>query len=576
MADTDYGNIDPLAGADSSSAPDPSTIAGPTPMQQQPPDVSGSSVAPAPDALVNQLPATSNPPVQAPTVNPSAPKPSMWLQVVQGALSGLAGSAGATHFGGGLAMGAAAQQQAQQQKTFADIQSADRAAQAARVDKQMHQEDEQMQMRRDDHAMQTVKFNKEVLGIEYEAIPNTGTNAKQYLDQSVSNSNGNGASVPAGIVMSPTTIFIPKAGANTAQVQTSAYNKMAPVLGLPVMPDGQNITPEAYQSASNQFMGHDRSGGLFDPKQLPSQIANMKANLDNYSKSPTKNDQVLAQGQNTLKVMQAQLDGNNKNEADAAAQKEQALGPVKANNAGLEEKAKLPYELSKVRAEQAAKDGDPNSAGQLLVNGDVAPSQIISARNPAFAQAAFTAAKKANPNWNAQQAEGYFKAAGAPSNVNFFGSAKSLTDPGGTLDQLATNFKDLPNGKIPAYNKMADWTAAAAGSGATAKFAQTAIGVADDYAKVMGGGTGSDSGREEVLKSFAQSHSQAGMDGAIQAARDAVASQTNSRIGSNPVMQRMYGSPKAKPQVAAGQQVTLKNGSTVTVKTINPDGTFTY
>ena len=69
----------------------------------------------------------------------------------------------------------------------------------------------------------------------------------------------------------------------------------------------------------------------------------------------------------------------------------------------------------------------------------------------------------------------------------------------------------------------------------------TAIGVADDYAKVMGGGVGSDASRLQVLHSFANAQNPAQMQAAIDAARNAVRSQVGARIGRNRVMMKLYG-----------------------------------
>lgn len=262
--------------------------------------------------------------------------------------------------------------------------------------------------------------------------------------------------------------------------------------------------------------------------------ATLQQKLDTYSARPDADPLAASLLKNQLETFTSAV--NSKNKITSDRQAAAAAAQTKAEQA-----AQLPYVLAKTKAEEAVKDGDPNAAGQLLVSGDVAPSQIVSARKPAFAQAAFSAAKQINPNWNAQSAEGYFKVAGSEDNVKFFGSAKSLTDQNGTLDQLQTAYTALPNGKIPIFNKLSDWRAAASGSGATAGFAQTAIGVADDYAKVMGGGTGSDSARNEVLKSFSMASSAPQMAAAINAARQAVDSQMSSRIGGNPVLRNMYG-----------------------------------
>jgi len=215
----------------------------------------------------------------------------------------------------------------------------------------------------------------------------------------------------------------------------------------------------------------------------------------------------------------------------------------------------LEIDKAKKSAEQAIADGDPNAAAQLLVNGTVAPSQLISSRKPEFAQKAFTAAAQLQPGWNAQQSEASYKVAGSPAQVAFFGSSKSLTDKGGTLDQLAAAGKDIPDGQIPIFNTVADALKASTGSGPVAKYAAVALGVADDYAKVMGGGQGSDSSREQALKLISAKQSPEQRAASIEGIRGAVGSQTTSRIGNNTVLQKMYGGDASKP-AAAGKTLS--------------------
>lgn len=274
----------------------------------------------------------------------------------------------------------------------------------------------------------------------------------------------------------------------------------------------------------------------FDEQNLPAVLASRKQMLAQYQNHTDASGNPDADPA-TVSALQSSVDFLTKAQADVSAARTKQASDIAAADA----KARLPYELAKTKAEEAVKDGDPNAAGQLLVNGDVAPSQLVSSRKPSFATQAFSAAKRLDPTWNSQAAEGYFKAAGSPQNVQFFGSAKSLTDQGGTLDQLQAAYDKLPNGRIPALNKFSDWASAATGGGATAGFAQTAIGVADDYSKVLGGGQGSDTSRDQVLQSFARSGSPQQMAAAISAARLAVDSQMKSRIGKNPVIRNMYG-----------------------------------
>jgi len=213
---------------------------------------------------------------------------------------------------------------------------------------------------------------------------------------------------------------------------------------------------------------------------------------------------------------------------------------------------------SEAQAHQAMQDGDPKSAAQLLINGDIAPSQIISSRKPAFAQQAFQAAHDlSGGQWNAQQADAQFNVAKSPGNVQFFGAAKSLTDPGGTLDQLKAAGKDIPQGQLPAFNTLADWEKAQTGSGPIAKYAAIALGASDDAAKVMGGGVATDTARLQFLNNIAAKLSPEQRAGAIEGTRGAVNSQINSRIGANPIMRRMYG---GNQQPGGGTGAPQNNG----------------
>lgn len=209
--------------------------------------------------------------------------------------------------------------------------------------------------------------------------------------------------------------------------------------------------------------------------------------------------------------------------------------------------SKLALVKAEKAAEQAIADGDPKAAAQLLVSGTVAPSQLISSRKPAFAQQAFSEAAKLQPGWTATRADAEYKVASSPANVGFFGSAKSLTDKGGTLDQLAAAAKDIPDNQIPVFNTVEDAIKASTGSGPIAKYASIALGVADDYSKVMGGGQGSDASRTQALHLVGAKLSPEQRKASIEGIRGAVSSQTNSRIGKNPVLQQMYGDSASAP-----------------------------
>jgi hypothetical protein len=76
----------------------------------------------------------------------------------------------------------------------------------------------------------------------------------------------------------------------------------------------------------------------------------------------------------------------------------------------------------------------------------------------------------------------------------------------------------------------------------------------------MGGGQGSDTSRLQALNLINKNASPQARAGAVQGIRDAVQSQATTRIGSNPVLKRMYGDtvqPSAATPAPSGLGVRL-------------------
>jgi hypothetical protein len=217
------------------------------------------------------------------------------------------------------------------------------------------------------------------------------------------------------------------------------------------------------------------------------------------------------------------------------------------------------------RAEQVITQGDPVTAGKLLADGSLTLSELKSrGTTPDFIVQATNAAQKANPGFNPQKAEADLAVAKSPANVAFFGSAKSLTDPGGTLDQLKAAGKEIPQNEFPVFNSLADVYKAQTGSGPVAKYAAILLGVADDYAKVTGGGAGTEGMQKLIMSLAPEKASPEQRDGAIDGFRGAVGSQTTSRIGNNTVLQKMYGSGPAKQQTQQAAATKTYKGQTYT------------
>jgi len=317
--------------------------------------------------------------------------------------------------------------------------------------------------------------------------------------------------------------------------------------------------------------------GLLDPQhiQLAQQLvqsgdpAAIRQQLDFYAKSLGGYSKIQEQAKKDLELQQekGKTDPNAPNYAPSEQAVAAGTAPLAAQikagkvaqgaaQAGADERARLPGEMALAKQRQALSQGDPAAAGHLLVTGEATLSELKArGSTPEFiAKTLYAASKESSGKYNAQAADAQFAVAKSPTQVQFFGSAKSLTDKGGTLDQLAETAKNIPQHQMPIFNSLDDWTKAAAGSGPLAEYAARVLGVADDYAKVMGGGTGSDASRLSAANLISAKLSKEGRDGAISGIRGSVGSQIKSRIGKNPTLLRMYGDDF--PDAASGGSAT--------------------
>jgi hypothetical protein len=244
------------------------------------------------------------------------------------------------------------------------------------------------------------------------------------------------------------------------------------------------------------------------------------------------------------------IEGAKKAVGDASAQ----LGSIEKETSPAMLQFKAKEAANSAAIQQAIKNGSAEDAGKMLAQHLVAPSEIAARSNPSFLVQANKAALKYDSTYDAEKADADFNVAKAPQNVDFFASANSLTNKGGTLDQLEDQYKKLPTDlgrQFPFLNTIQDYRSYQAGNPAMAGFKQTALAAADDYAKVVGGGTGSDASRAEFMQGFSHIHSAAGFQAAIDAARAGVGSQQDARIGSNPILKNMYGGGTAASRTTA-------------------------
>lgn len=265
------------------------------------------------------------------------------------------------------------------------------------------------------------------------------------------------------------------------------------------------------------------------------------AALANMEKNPT-----AMAGQNSSAAV-AQLSGMLASETDPALKyrESQLLGMAKAaHTAWVNDIA------AKDQLQQSIAQGDPKVAGELLASNTLTV-QDLKLRNatPQFIEHAVNQARVlTGGKYNAVEAEGYQHVANSDANTVFFGNVNSLVQPGGTLDQLSAIGKKISPDDFKLLNKTKNWVSLETGGTSIAGYMATLVGVVDDYAKVMGGGAGSDAGRAMVLRIIDPSLSGPQRESAITGVKDAVNSQKSARIGNNPFLAAMYGTTPAERQ----------------------------
>lgn len=196
----------------------------------------------------------------------------------------------------------------------------------------------------------------------------------------------------------------------------------------------------------------------------------------------------------------------------------------------------------KANADQVAKQGDPITAGRMLARGDLTLADLRTRQTTTdFIEKATLEAQKIDKNYNPADEVNFEHIAKSPQNAIFMGSARSLLSKGGTLDQLMEWGKKIPANSLPTLNTAEDWIKLKEGKGPLAGYAALILGAADDYGKVMGGGSASDSARDAALHLFAAAATQEQREDAVRATLGGVGSQFDQRIGKNRFLAREYG-----------------------------------
>lgn len=306
--------------------------------------VQSSAAASLPQAEAQSAPAPT--PQAAPAQQPPDQKQPFWKALLQGAIRGLAGAAGTHSFGGGLAGGAAAEQAGQQRDfnnkiaasesaagiRFQDLQSAKAAADINRTGLQIAGMNEDLRQSKEKFGMGQVDFNQKNFGTTYKAVPFTQDNARLYLQQA---SNGTaGAHVPDGIVVTPSTLYIPVSDSeNSVASDYAKYKSQGDALGLNTVSRAQYMSMNPAQRRATAQITNDIFSGTAQPQQVNSRINALQSAIDRYKLNPNADPGMLAHMNDVLAQYQNLKSMNEKDkDKDSGRRVAAGVSAAKARN----------------------------------------------------------------------------------------------------------------------------------------------------------------------------------------------------------------------------------------------------
>lgn len=285
-----------------------------------------------------------------------------------------------------------------------------------------------------------------------------------------------------------------------------------------------------------------------------------QSKLDLMKKAPTINardayilDNQLLAGVSQAVVANQHLIEHQKAEADAskaqtgAAEDALALKQFAASGAASKGQTFDTWQAGqKAQIEQTIKDGDPKAMAPMLVSGAVAPSQIISTRNAAWASNVMKAAdvysmQTTGQHFKPEVAEDWFKKSHDPGVIQTLDMVQAMHEKGGSIDIANKNFQSVPL-KIDSqtFNKIMNGTMEEFGGKNVVGFKTSMLGLADEYSKVMGGGQPSDTGRQQALDVLKEAYSKGQGATAVKTMRQDIDARAHAMVGDNPTLKSLY------------------------------------
>lgn len=213
----------------------------------------------------------------------------------------------------------------------------------------------------------------------------------------------------------------------------------------------------------------------------------------------------------------------------------------------------------------AVSNGDPKAAGALLESGLVSPQELISSRQPKFAQEAFDeAVRLSGGKWSAVKAEAQYEYAKNEKTQNTLNLLTTMQNPGGSIDIASKQFDTIP-GKVDeaTFNKIVDGAIKEFGGKSVTDFQAAMTSLADEYAQVLQGGAATETTLREAKDLIKQSYTKTQGAGAFDVIRQDMAARQKGMVRDNPALMSMYPIVTPTPKVSdyAPRPANLPEGS---------------
>ena len=211
------------------------------------------------------------------------------------------------------------------------------------------------------------------------------------------------------------------------------------------------------------------------------------------------------------------------------------------------EKHREAVEKAKLKAQEQS-DSHSELTASRLVDAFEDPTQL-SKRAKTYNQQLDDADKysmqKYGTHYDVAKRQEQYNYAKNPKQQDFIKLIKGVTEPGGALDVAMNAAKDLPNvTDSQTLNNIFSAFSGEFNNKAVTDFHTSMLGLADEYAKIMGGGTGNLGQFEHAMTILKEGYAKKNMQSAANVLRRDIAARFRGVVGNNVYLLREYGTPE--------------------------------